>query len=98
MTPAIHSLAARARDQIRAGIAELHAGNPLACEVFLRAATATVQSLVALLGEPPPPAPPIRKLCVVGPNHLPAYVDKRRDDETLPEWMNEKKGGPDGAA
>jgi len=90
VTTAIHSLAARARDQIRAGIAELHAGNPLACEVFLRAAIATVQSLVALLGEPAPMSPPMRKLAIV----------RAPSGEECPiePWMEKKHDGGGDAA
>ena len=85
MTPAIHSLAARARDQIRAGIAELHAGNPLACEVFLRAAQATLQSLVALLGDAPA-SPPLRKL---------AIVRQRPAESEDPDWFDRKANSED---
>ena len=63
--PVIASLAARARDQVKAGLKELHAGNLLAAEVFLNAACATLQSLVALL-DGPAPARPMRKLAIVG--------------------------------
>ena len=84
--PVIASLASRASDQVKAGLNELHAGNLLAAEVFLNAAAATMQSLVVLL-DGTQPVKPMRRLAVVG-----------AQEEAIPEWMESKKGGPDGAA
>jgi hypothetical protein len=86
----IATLAARASDQVKAGVKELHGGNVLAALVYLAAAQATLSSLAALL-DGTAPAKPMRRLCVVGTAAAP-------HDPDLAPWMETTHGEPDDGA
>jgi hypothetical protein len=80
ISPTAAELLRRGREQIRAGIAHVQSGEPLIAEVWLRAATASLDALHALLDEP---SRPMRKMALV-------RLPPQDGQEKLPEWMNHR--------
>jgi hypothetical protein len=79
ISPAAAELIRRAKEQVTGGIGSVNRGDPLAAEVRLRAALASMDALEAHLNEPD--RKPLRKM---------ALVVMPRDEE-LPEWMERKR-------